>query len=285
MSAIAILPALALMIAGAPEAAAACFAPGTALPDRAEISGLGQSGRELATALLGHDWAKAARLLDHDPELARLKVGAHHDMLSVAVASCDAAAIDLVAGKGAQLDGRDPGVPLMLALRATKPDLAFRLLKAGASPTPKGDAIGPFSTAIELNSLGAVRLLLDFHADPNVMEATGNRPLQTALDMEHFRIAELLLDRGADPWAIDGGGGNLGSSLATPMLTRSSEEAAARERLRARLTKLRWPSPAPGVAEVRTLALAGRWPPVAGAAPVPEAVMVLLRRRAERHRP
>ncbi|QJU59908.1 hypothetical protein HL653_21100 [Sphingomonas sp. AP4-R1] len=271
------------------NAMAGCFVAGTTPPTQDEIAldaGLGQSGRDLALALLGRDWARAESLIARDPALGRLRVGAHHDMLSVAVASCDARAIALLARHGAPMDGTVPGVALGLALRATAPDLAFGLLEAGASPEPKGDAAGPMATAIALNSIGAVRLLLDHKADPNRMEATGNRPLQSALDMEHFRIAELLLDRGADPWAIDAGGGNLGSALDAPMLTRSAEEEAARARLRGRRKTLRWPVPAPDPARVRALALAGEWPPAAarakGAKPVPEAVLALIRRRAER---
>jgi ankyrin repeat protein len=141
------------------------------------------------------------------------------------------------------------------------------------------------ATAIALNSLGGVRMLLDFKADPNLMEGTGNRPLQSALDMEHFRVAELLLDHGSDPWAIDGGGGNFGSSLDAAMLTRSGEEEAARNRLRVRRTRLGWPAPAPSPTEVRALALAGKWPPAnARAKPVPVEVLALIRKRAERDR-
>jgi len=278
-----------MVISIAADADAACFAPDTVLPTHQEIAAdahLGRSARDLAQALLGHDLGTAKRLLDSDRALADLPVGPRHDMLSVAVASCDERAIDLLLAHGASPDGVHRGVPLELALRATRPDFAYRLLKAGAAPQPIEDRAGPLTTAIELNSLGGVRMLLDFHADPNVTENTGNRPLQTALDMEHFRIAELLLDRGADPWALDGSGGNLGSSLAEPMVTMAPEEAAARARLVKRLDRIGWPRPAPKVAKVRTLALAGKWPPqtarVRGAKPVSEQVLALIRRRSAR---
>nr|WP_243853057.1 ankyrin repeat domain-containing protein [Sphingomonas naasensis] len=204
-------------------------------------------------------------------------------MLSVALATCRAEAVDLVIHGGATLDGvDDKGLPLRLALRAGDPGFAHRLLSAGASPNPRGNPIGPLRTAIALNSLGAVRMLLDFRADPNVMEATGNRPLHTALDMEHFRIAELLLDRGADPWAIDSGGANLGTAATTPMLTDSAEEAQAQHRLAARLAKLGWPDPAPSSRDVRAAAAAGNWPPAgaAGAKPVQPEVLALIKANA-----
>lgn len=274
------------MSIGTREADAACFAPDTALPKRREIMGdthLGQTARDLALALLTDEVATARRLLDSDPRLVSEAVGSHHDILSIAVAGCDPAAVELVLARGATPDGvQGKGMPLQLALRATRPDMAFLLLKRGASPHPKGDPAGPITTAIELNSLGGVRMLLDFRADPNLAERTGNRPLQTALDMEHFRIAELLLDRDADPWAIDGGGANLGSSLASPMVTSAPEESAARARLIQRLARLGWPRPTPSPAEVRALALAGKWPPkqarAGGAAAVPADVLALLRR-------
>ena len=184
---------------------------------------------------------------------------------------------------GAPLDGvEDKGLPLRLALRAKDAAFAHRLLEAGASPNPKGNPSGPLRTTIALNSLGAVRMLLDFRADPNVMEATGNRPLHTALDMEHFRIAELLLDRGADPWAIDSGGANLGTAATTAMLTDAAEEAEAQRRLAERLGKLGWPEPVPSARGVRAAAAAGQWPPAgaAGAKPVPPEVLALIKANA-----
>jgi len=279
-------PALALMTMGCEsDARADCFAPGTELPSRRDTltdQRLGAAARNFAEALFDGDIDRAAQLLRGDPGLARRRVGAHYEMLSVALATCRSDAVDLLIRSGALLDGvEERGLPLRLALRAKDPDLAHRLLTAGANPNPAGNPSGPLRTAIALNSLGAVRMLLDFRADPNVMEATGNRPLHTALDMEHFRIAELLLDRGADPWAIDSGGANLGSAATMPMLTESPEEAEAQRRLAARLKKLGWPDPVPAVREVRAAAARGNWPPAvaraAGAAPVPPAVVTLIK--------
>jgi len=282
-------PALALMTMGCEsDARADCFAPGTELPARRDTltdQRLGAAARDFAEALFDGDLARAGQLLRGDPGLARRRVGAHYDMLSVALATCRADAVDLVIRGGAPLDGvEDKGLPLRLALRATDPDFAHRLLKAGAHPNPAGNPDGPLRTAITLNSLGAVRMLLDFRADPNVMEATGNRPLHTALDMEHFRIAELLLDRGADPWAIDSGGANLGTAATTRMLTDSAEETQAQQRLAARLEKLGWPEPVPSFREVRNAAAAGQWPPhsAAGAKPVPAEVLAIIKANAAR---
>ncbi len=282
-------PALLLMTMGCEsDARADCFAPGTELPSRRDTltdQRLGAAARNFAEALFDGDIERAAQLLRSDPGLARRRVGAHYEMLSVALATCRADAVDLLIRSGTLLNGvEERGIPLRLALRAKDPDLAHRLLTAGASANPAGNPSGPLRTAITLNSLGAVRMLLDFRADPNVMEATGNRPLHTALDMEHFRIAELLLDRGADPWAIDSGGANLGSAATTRMLTESAEEAEAQRRLAARLKKLGWPEPAPSPREVREAAAGGNWPPAAaraaGAQQVPPAVLALIKSNA-----
>ncbi|MCX8476071.1 MAG: ankyrin repeat domain-containing protein [Sphingomonas sp.] len=282
-------PALAFMTMGCEnDARADCFAQGTELPTRRDTltdQRLGAAARDFAEALFDGDLGRAGQLLQGDPGLARRRVGAHYDMLSVALATCRADAVDLVIRGGAPLDGvEDKGLPLRLALRAKDPAFAHRLLEAGASPNPKGNPSGPLRTAIALNSLGAVRMLLDFRADSNVMEATGNRPLHTALDMEHFRIAELLLDRGADPWAIDSGGANLGTAATTPMLTNAAAEAEAQHRLAERLKRLGWPEPAPSFREVRAAAASGRWPPAgaAGAKPVPPEVLALIKANAAR---
>ena len=282
-------PALALMTMGCEgDARADCFAQGTELPSRRETltdQRLGAAARDFAEALFDGDLDRAGQLLRSDPGLARRRVGTHYDMLSVALATCRIEAMDLVIRGGAPLDGaEDKGLPLRLALRAKDPAFAHHLLKAGASPNPAGNPSGPLRTAITLNSLGAVRMLLDFRVDPDIMEATGNRPLHTALDMEHFRVAELLLDRGADPWAIDSGGANLGTAATTKMLTDSAEEAEAQRRLAARLEKLGWPEPAPSARDVRAAAASGNWPPAAaraaGAPPVPPAVLALIKANA-----
>ncbi len=282
---------LALLITGyADRAGAACFSPGAELPTRQAVSAdqtLSAAARDLAKALFDGRLDQAQGLLRADPTLSRRRVGAHRDMLSVAVATRRPEAVALIVRSGAPLNGLDDrGLPLRLALRAGDPGLAHQLLQAGASPNPRANPGGPLRTAITLNSLGAVRMLLDFGGDPNVMEATGNRPLHTALDMEHFRIAELLLDRGADAWAIDSGGANLGSSAVMPMVTRSELESEAQRRLAARLKRLGWPEPAPSPHQIRALALRGDWPPptarAAGAAGVPAAVVALISANAER---
>lgn len=267
----------------APAAPAGCFAPGTELPERAAVlaaPGIGESARMLVDALFANDVNEVKALLARDPALARLRLGGGADVLSLAVASCKRDVLDAAITAGAPLDGDGKGMPLILALRARDQWFAERLLKAGARANPPGAPSVPMRTAIGLNAPGAVAMLLDAGADPNLAERTGTRPMHTALDMERFRIAELLLDRGADPWAIDAGGANLATSTATPMLASDRDEAAAQRRLADRVRSLGWPQPAPDPRAIRALALEGRWPPAGKGAPVPELVLKLIRARA-----
>lgn len=275
----------AALLSGCGDARARCFPADVELPDAALLRAaqLGGTARDLGEALLAGDVARATALLRADPQLARVDVGGR-DMLELAVAGCAPDAIDAVIAAGAPADGAaDEGMPLQLALTADTPALAHRLLSKGASPTPRGAPLSPMREAIMRSSIGGVRMLLDFRADPDAMESTGKRPLHIALDTERFRIAELLLARGADPWAIDIGGANLATSAYTPMMTADAEEAQAQRRLQQRLRDLRWPDPAPTPAQVRRLALDGAWPPAgAKGGRVPPEVLALIAENARR---
>lgn len=267
------------------DARTACFAPGTELPATAAAlaqPGVGESAKQLVDALTSADVPAVRRLLAADPALARLPLGKGADMLSLGVASCEHEALDLLIAAGAPLDGANAGgLPLTLALRARDPWFTTRLLSAGAAPEPKGAPILPLRTAIGLNSIAGVDLLLDAGADPDIAERTGRRPLHVALDMERFRIAERLIERGADPWAIDSGGANLATATMTPMLTDDDAEAAAQKRLAAKVAALGWPEPFPVPRTIRALALEGHWPPAGSGAPaVPAGVVELVRERA-----
>lgn len=258
------------------------FLPGADVPTRRATlaePGLGASGRNLAEALFDGDLGRAAALLDADPVLVDAPIGAGHVMLDVAIATARPAALDLLIARGAGLDGRGDGSPLRLALHATGPEAAHQLLSAGASPTPTGDPIGPFRAAILANSAGAMRMLLDFRADPDAMDASGRRPLHVALDVEHFRLAELLLDAGADIWAIDATGANLGTSVTKPAMRDDPDELAARHRLSVRAARLGWPDPAPTPQAILAAAIEGRWPPVADARPLPSPVLTAIAER------
>lgn len=244
---------------------AACFVSGTVIPKREKVLPLannGQAGRDLLAAVFDRDAATAARLLRADPRLADTHGGTYGDLLTVAIGTCDKALVETLIKAGASVDGVGETPPLGLAIRGTEPWFAQTLLKAGASPNPRaGSDYRLLDSAIQLNSKGAVRLLLDHGARLDHEDSLGSRPLQTAVDSHVFAIAELLLDRGADPWAADNSGGTLGWAVARPPLSRTNEDVQAHLRLKARVAKLGWPDPAPAPKEVRALVAAGRWPP------------------------
>ncbi|QNA86394.1 ankyrin repeat domain-containing protein [Sphingomonas sp. So64.6b] len=257
------------------------FVGGAALPTRKDVVGnlrIGSSAQALAEALFDHDLDAAQRYLARDPALASFRIGDTYDMLCIALATASTDALDLLIAHGAQVEGP----ALALAMMADDPAFAMRLLQSGAKATPADNPLGAMRAAIAANSIGGVRLLLDFGADLKAAGPTGTRSLQVALDMERFRIAELLLDRGADPWAIDASGANLGTSATTQMFTNVPEEAAAQTRLAQRALALGWPNPALTPGQIREAALAGDWPPPGvRAAPVPADILALLTARAK----
>lgn len=239
------------------------FVEGADLPDSRDLrsaNGVGSAGRDLIDALLAADIGRVRLLLERDPALAGVQAGGR-TLAEIAVAIGDPTLLREVLSHGVSADG-EMGGPLVLALHARSPDLAFILLdEGGASPAPADAPLEPVRAAIALGSAGGVRLLLDHGLDPDARDDLDRRPLHVALDMEQFAIAELLLDRGADPYAIDASGANLGTSVTTAMVSDAPDEAAAQRRLANRLPALGWPSPAPVPRELLALAADKRWPP------------------------
>lgn len=245
-------------------ALAACFVGGTALPDtRAALAAAdhGQAGRDLMSAVLKGEVGEAQRRLRADPALKSTRGGRGGDLLSLAIARCDKPMVAALLDLGVPPDGGADAVPLSLALRATDPAFATQLLAAGASPQRR-EAYWPLKAAIGLNSLGAVRLLLQHGAKLNDHDATGATPLRLAVEQQNFRIAELLLEKGADPWAVGSNGETVGIVLAGPIRPGEPEEQAARPRVIEALKKAGWRIPGgPDAKNTRQLVLSGAWPP------------------------
>lgn len=261
------------------DARADGFVVGTVLPSPTSVAALGRDGhstRDMVEAVRDGDLAKARRLLDADPALARIGDGRNLDLLTLAVARDDRAMVSLLLEKGAPPDGPNGETSLSLALRAREPWHAQALLQAGASPDPVApDVFWPLDEAIALNSLGAVRLLLDHGADVNRADRTGGTPLEAAVAMRNYRIAELLLERGADPWAVGVNGDTIAATLNAPVRPAEPVEAQAEARVKARMTAAGWRFPPPSAQAVRADVLAGRWPPAGaegGRPPSPELV-------------
>lgn len=134
----------------------------------------------------------------------------------------------------------------------------------------------PLHDAVLLGSRGAVRLLLDHGADPNLIDSVGGTPFALTTTVGDFDLAELMLERGGDPFIVDVNGSTPANGIASaPEPT--GEQAAARKRVIARLEALHaWPAIPPE--EVRVRVLSGHWqPPGANSRPPPKAVVDIMR--------
>ncbi len=257
----------------------ACFSarPTVVVPDRAKIMPHltnGAAGRDLIDALYRGDAAQVTEMLARDPRLATTEVGngnapagaerpvgQYGDLLTLAVAQCDAAMLRALLAAGLPPDGVQRGGPLTLALLADSPDMAMLLLDAGASPDPqKSGGRDVLREMIMFGHEGAVSLLLRHGLDVNWADRFGVGRLQVAVDAEQFRVAEQLHKAGASLWAISGTGHMPVHILQAPMIQANREQDAARERLlaAARLPGLPWPPPPPK--EVRAMVMGGNWP-------------------------
>lgn len=265
---------------------AACFVAGTALPDpRAALASAdhGQAGREAVDAVLRGDVEAVRARLRADPAVKSVRGGPNGDLLSLAIARCDKPMVSALLDLGVAPDGAGDAIPLSLALRAKDPAFATQLLKAGASPQRR-EAYWPLKAAIGINSLGAVRLLLQHGAKVDTYDAGGATPLRLAVEQQNFRIVALLLDAGADPWAVGANGETVGAVLAGPVRPGEPEERAARPGVIDTLQKAGWRIPGgPDARETRRLVLSGAWPPTQARAagwttPPPQAVVDRMRR-------
>ncbi|MDG2528551.1 ankyrin repeat domain-containing protein [Caulobacter endophyticus] len=283
-AAIAALAASMVMMTDA--ALAACFVGGTALPDsRAALAAAdhGQAGRDVMAAVLKGDVGEVQRRLRADPALKTTRGGSNGDLLSLAIARCDKPMVAALLDLGVPPDGAADAVPLSLALRATDPAFATQLLAAGASPQRR-EAYWPLKAAIGLNSLGAVRLLLQHGAKVDDHDASGATPLRLAVEQQNFRIAGLLLEKGADPWTVGSNGETVGTVLAGPMRPGEPEEQAARPRVLETLKKAGWAIPGgPDAKRTRQMVLTSAWPPPEARAagwknPPPAEVVARMRR-------
>lgn len=253
------------------------------------------AGRDIAAAVFAGDTALVELLAKGDHALLTTHVpppiypdfrpdGQYGDLLTFAVARCDATMLDTLLRLGASADGAVPGAALDLAIRASDLGLARRLLAAGASPDPQkqGGKIYPMQTAGRIARPDAAQLLIDAGADLAWTDDTGTTVLQTIVDMDSMRVAEVLVAARADAWAVGAGGALPARGIAEPLRLASPQEEVAQRRLVARVRKPGLPWPPPDPATVRRMVLAGEWPPSGGQAlglkPAPPKVVALLKR-------
>jgi len=273
----------ALMLAAAPTGGCMAAEPScytkrasVVLPDRTRVLAHlsnGAAGRALAEAILEGRVEDARVMLARDPRLISTAVvddpkvpqppaGRYGDLLTFAVARCDADAVTMLFAAGMPKDGMKPGAALSLAILADSPAIAEQLLSAGASPDPQAKGgESPMRNAITFGHLGGVMTLLRHGADPRWADPFGIDPVRMAMDAEQAGIAEHLVDKGGTLWSVaDDGSMAAHALLEHPVVFASPEMLAARARLleRARQSGIGWPPP--DRATVRQQVASGAWP-------------------------
>lgn len=246
------------------------------LPDRTRVLAHlnnGAAGRSLAEAIFDGRVEDAHAMLVRDPRLIGTMVvddpkvpqppaGQYGDLLTLAVARCDADAVTMLFAAGMPKDGAKPGAALSLAILADSPAMAEQLLTAGASPDPQArGGESPMRSAIAFGHVGGVMTLLRHGADPRHADRFGIDPVRLAMDAEQAAIAELLVEKGGTLWSIaDDGSMAVHALLEQPVIFTSPEMLAARARLveRARNAGFGWPPP--DRAMVKQQVASGVWP-------------------------
>lgn len=233
------------------------------LPDplrvSARLSG-GQAGRDLVAAIWSGDEEEVARRLRQDPRLATVRVepdpaltsqpdGQYGDLLTFAVAGCDAGMVRALLDAGVPPDGGAPGSALALALLSDDPRLPELLLGRGASPDPQkigGENL--LSAVAAANHPGGAMMLIRHGLDVQWADRFGRTHLANALDLQSYAIGELLVKAGADLRRADRDGFTPAHALARePLVGLSDGDRDARARLMAmaQADGKGWPPPKP----------------------------------------
>lgn len=98
----------------------------------------------------------------------------------------------------------DGFTPLALACYFSQYPVSKLLVEKGADVNKvasNGSQIGPIHSAVAVNSVELVRLLLENGGDPNLKQNGGVTPLHSAAHRGNVPIIELLLQHGADTGA------------------------------------------------------------------------------------
>lgn len=134
----------------------------------------GQSGRDLADAILNNDLGRVIEVLDHSPEL--IDAILHHPSTS------------------------DDTPGLILAASCGNAEIVERLIEMGASREIEFEKEGwrPLHIAAQRNYLSVVQVLLSKGAVVDPKDKRGAKPIQWALRYKYYAIAELLLEHGAN---------------------------------------------------------------------------------------
>jgi hypothetical protein len=237
---------------------------------------------EDARAMLARDPRLLTTIVTHDPRMDRFPDGQYGDLLTFAVARCDAKAVDMLIEAGMSPNGAKSGGALSLALLADAPELAEQLLTLGASPDPQKLPGGQdaLKEIMAFSHIGGVMTLLRHGADPRYTDEFGNDRVSDAVGTEQTEIAELLVQKGASLWTVmEDGSMAVHNLMKPPIIFDKPNFNAARERLvalaqdQAKAANLPWPPPDRDT--VKRMILSGKWPTAAmikvGMVPSPQA--------------
>jgi ankyrin repeat protein len=125
-------------------------------------------------AIMGHDTALAATLIDHG-------------------APVEASDMD----KDGEPDNYPPLLDAIKDTDEVNPEMIALFIKAGAKVDSNGDFQPPLEAAVEINSLPIAIMLLEAGADPNGHEEWSS-PLHTAANEGNVELFDLLLTYGAE---------------------------------------------------------------------------------------
>lgn len=113
--------------------------------------------------------------------------------------------VELLLARGADVDQKyGAATALYKACEHNRLEVAKVLLEHGAAPNvvitdvSEPDTGTPLQAAILQGNILLVRLLLDYKADPNPLNASGRPPLATAVNRQNEAAVKELLARGAD---------------------------------------------------------------------------------------
>ncbi len=117
-----------------------------------------------------------------------------------------ATAVEMIAKKSADVNAAeaDGSTPLLWAANLNDPDLAVRLLKAGANAKVKNQlGSTPLAEAAFNSNTELIKALLEAGADPNGAGPDGQTPLMLVARTANVDAAKLLLAKGANPNATE----------------------------------------------------------------------------------
>lgn len=269
-----VLTATAALLISSASASARCFSvPNLRTPDLEKAAGFltnGSEGQRVIQAVAQGNVETVRTLIAADPTLlstmtvlperTRPYSGNAADLLSVAVARCDAAMVQTLLEMGADPNGAIAGLALTYAILADDPALAVALLDAGASPDAHAPRYSPpMHEALMFENTEGIALLASYGADVNRADDFGGLFLGTALRTGNWDAAKVLMDAGANPWQV-----GIKGALPAYWIYTSEPRGRSAKRIhddllgRVRAQAPIWPPP--NSAEVSRNFLDGTWP-------------------------